>query len=217
MAKVTQPLGSSEARGALGGYVYNTWRGIHTVRTRVTPKTLNSDAQLALRALTKSCTLAWQALSNAQRARWYVYANTHLEADWTGVPKRLTSYNWFIRINFRALSVGGSISSIPPTFELVDSVKNLSAIQDTPEIAVFWNPATLPPAGTLFYEVYSTGPLSPARNPTQKDSIRVGYTQKYNGGFSFANSGNGTYHIFVRPVMYTGQVAGWDRTSCTYA
>jgi hypothetical protein len=217
VAKVTQPLGSSEARGALGGFVYNTWRGISTVRTRVTPLTEYSDAQIALRILSASCTARWKAISQATRDKWAFYAKNHLDSDWTGNPKRLSGYNWFLRINVRILLVGGAIVDTPPTYTLAFNLTGFIVFDAGPYITCSYTYVAYGGPGTLYNEYYAAGPYSAARNPTQKDAKRIGYSTNGSGGLNWIPPIAGYYHIFTRPVLSNGVVGQWSRDSCYWS
>lgn len=211
MAKVTQPLGSSEARGSLGGYVYNTWRGISTVRTRVTPKTEYSSAQTTLRALTAACTTAWKALTNAQRHAWEEWADEHLDLDWTGNPKRLSGYNWFVRLNVRAQLCGNTIQSLLPT-KTVSYILQITAYNaSSTQLRLYWNYDTPPDHSIMNVELYIAGPYSAARNPTIADAKRYDRTNIANGHIFATVSTVGWYHMFFRVMLNNGVCSGWDR------
>lgn len=114
MVKVVAPLFSAEARGSVGALTYNTHRGVSIVKTRSGPSTQHSTRQDALRACAASATAGWQALTDQQREAWNDFARDHPGQDWTGNPKRLTGYNWYLRINSVALDIGWSLFDSPP-------------------------------------------------------------------------------------------------------
>ena len=216
MAKVTQPLGSSEARGAVGGYVYNTWRGISTVRLRVTPAKENETKQLDVRAKCKAATLSWQGLSTTQRNSWTQYANSHTDPDWTGSPKRLTGYNWYVRCNVRRQFLIGTIITTPPTLTLAFTNSHFFHTESVGNIQLSWPNDSNPYGSALYMEIYGVGPLSPARNPTIKDAKRKGSTLFSNLLFNVATSGNGTYTFWYRPVLTSGVAGVWQQVSRAY-
>lgn len=59
MAKVTLPLMSAEARGKVGGLIYNTWRGNSTVKIKKAPAQPRTARQLLIRAFATTCSRAW--------------------------------------------------------------------------------------------------------------------------------------------------------------
>lgn len=115
MAKVTGPLHSSEARGRMGGLVYNTYRGTSTVKASCSPAQPRSTKQLRIRALGMSLSRGWQSLTAVQRTGWNSYAAAHTEVDGMGNPKRMTGANWYIRLNSRLLQLGLTTSPTAPT------------------------------------------------------------------------------------------------------
>lgn len=143
MAIVTWPLSSGEARGRVGGLVYNTWRGRSYVKQHTDPKTEFSDPQIAARYAAAQTTLAWHALDDQTRADWAQFASQHAYPDWTGQHKRLSGYNWFLRLGVRAQQVGGSTT--PPLLQQIPFL--------------LWPPLTLTYLGeTIFEFTWDTGP-----------------------------------------------------------
>lgn len=165
MAKLVQPLMSLEARGKMGGLIYNTWRGIATVKSFASPSQPNTAGQLAARARLASVSGAWSILSDTERAAWTSYADAHLESDWTGNPKRLTAQNWFVRCNTRIDLVGGAAITSPPASAPPASPTGLLvAYAGGPpaEISATW---ISPVAATSYLVFYSNGPISAGTAP----------------------------------------------------
>lgn len=165
MAKVVLPLGSMEVRGKVGGFVFNTYRGISTVKAFRSPTQPNSAAQVNARARLTDATRGWANITAAQRAQWETFAADHLEPDWTGKPKRLTGHNIYCRINTRLALVGGVAVAVPPTVAAPASPANLTmsyVAGGTNAIQAAY--ASAIPANTkrIFYVV---GPVSAGRVP----------------------------------------------------
>jgi len=78
MAKVIGPLHSSEARGRMGGLVFNTWRGLNVVKQSTSPANPRTIAQLNIRAIAVGQARGWQGESAANQAAWDAYASTHV-------------------------------------------------------------------------------------------------------------------------------------------
>lgn len=209
MAKVTGPLHSSEARGAVGSLVYNTWRGISTVRTRVTPVKENEAAQLDIRAKCKSATIQWQSLTDAQREDWAQYAKIHTDPDWTGNPKRLSGYNWYIRVNVRRQLLIGTIIDTPPRGTLSFVNSHFFHSQSAGQINLTWPSDTNPYGAALYMEIYGVGPLSAARFPTIKNAKRSGSVIYSALAYTFLTAGNGRYTIWFRPILTSGVAGMW--------
>ncbi len=93
MAVVTWPLSSGEARGRVGGLIYNTWRGRSYVKAHAHYQTGLSPLQQTNQALAAIATAAWQSFTDQRRSAWADFANRHNTPDWTGNTRRLTGYN----------------------------------------------------------------------------------------------------------------------------
>jgi len=165
MAKVINPLMSQAARGKVGGIVFNQWRGFAVVKGLRSPTQPNTPAQLNARARLASCSAAWGALSSTERAAWQQYAIDHLETDWTGQPKRLTSQNWFVRCTTRLLLVGGAQVDTPPATVApaapADAALACAGGAGT-ALTFDW---TTPADANVTFLVYHAGPLSAGRIP----------------------------------------------------
>ena len=212
MAKVTGPLNSSAARGRVGNLVYNTWRGIHTVKTSATPTTQYSNDQIALRTLTAAATLAWQAASDAQRVKWNVYAADHPDSDWTGNAKRLSGYNWFVRLNVRAQLVGQSIQNEPPPPTILAILEDFHLEwADTDIIACRWTPVPWPPWVYTWVEFYFVDAHSAGRTPNLPEADRKGYEGADYGIWLRHTMPPGNYTAFARIIVRRGLVGPWSR------
>jgi len=214
MAKVVGPLNSSEARGRVGAYIYNTWRGQSYVKSTKLPKTEFSTDQIALRLLTANATIAWKAASDADRARWLDYANQHPDQDWTGKPQRITAYNWFVRANVRRQLLALPVSVLPPAHQLAFAISDISVIWEDPYFLVNWGtPETYDPP-TLYAEFYIVGPHSPGARPSVKMAKRRAAVEYDNGYWGWLVPELGYYTIYVRPVHSQGTVGIWYPLFC---
>lgn len=75
MAKLTAPLLSMDARGALGkAMVFIGWKGIKSVRQYVVPANPQSTAQTTQRGLMANCVNFWQAITTAAKTAWDAWA-----------------------------------------------------------------------------------------------------------------------------------------------
>ena len=165
MAKLVAPLFSQEARGKAGSIIYNTYRGIATAKSFAAPVQPNTAAQINARSRMTDASRAWAVLNNDQRAAWEVYADTHLETDWTGKPKRLTGANWFCRCYTRSKLVGGSGVTTAPTND-APTAPAITAIAYNSgsggKIEVTYSTA---PASGIVWVFYGLGPISDGRVP----------------------------------------------------
>lgn len=125
MAKVTGPLQSNEARGGIGALVFNTWRGISTVKMMKSPAQPRTARQLAVRAFLTTCSRAWAGLSAANRATWTTWATDHPVSDWTGQSKRMTGADAYTRHASRLLDQGFAAVATAPVAVAPVSVAGL--------------------------------------------------------------------------------------------
>lgn len=165
MAKVIMPLMSDEARGKMSGLIYNTWRGISTVKSFTSPANPKTSAQMTARARLQSFTAGWKNLTQAQRDAWNTYAETHLKLDWTGKPKRITGQNWYISCNIIIAICGGTAITDPPASAAPEACGALTVayVAGSPKKVTvdFTDPATVQTNNR--YIVYSQNAISAGR------------------------------------------------------
>lgn len=210
MAKVVGPLNSIEARGRVGALVYNTWRGIHTVKTHTDPATQYSDKQVELRALGSYCVAVWQAMSDDERRLWDIYASEHPDADWSGHPRRISGYNMFLRINVRALLLEESESITPPTISLAYTLDGIYTSFTPPNLYLRWTGASWPDYDDYRAEIYCSVPHIPTRHPSVKDCLRDGYTYASDGVYTIPATSGLYTTCFVRLAHISGLVGEWQ-------
>jgi hypothetical protein len=88
MAKVTGPLMSLDARGAIGeAIVFSYWKGVNYVRSRVVPKNPNTTDQQAIRLLIKDASQGWSDISSSLRAAYDSFAE----------GQRFSGFNKFVK------------------------------------------------------------------------------------------------------------------------
>ena len=157
VAKVIGPLHSAEARGRIAGLIFNTWRGISTVKAFCSPAQPRTAIQLLTRAWTTQLVRAWATITQANRNAWNAYSVTHPESDWTGNPKRLTGLNWFVRCNARIFRLAGSQIDNPPAVAAPDPVADFAAANGVEESVLTW---TFGNGANNRFWVYTFGPHS---------------------------------------------------------
>lgn len=165
MAKVVSPLMSVEARGKVAGIIYNTWRGLNTVKAFASPANPQTAAQLQARGYLQTYTSLWAGLTAVQRTSWTEYSSAHLLTDWTGKTKRLTGQNWYIGCNCRIARCGAAAITDPPAAAAPGAPTAVVASYTAgpPKLLkVTW---TTPSSATVFVFIYVTGPHSAGRNP----------------------------------------------------
>lgn len=194
MAIVTWPLSSGEARGRVGDLIYNTHRGTSYVKTHVVHQSEFTQPQIDVRAATAVCTAQWQSLDNTSRLAWNHFALEHLLHHWTGQQKRISGYNWFIKLNFFAAWSGFPTHDIPPPFLISYTFSGLSALFGSSLIELTWTSQPIPGDDQLAVICRLEGPHHQGIQPSIKRA----------GTFSpnLESSGNAIFRPTI-PAFYT--------------
>ncbi len=171
MAKVISPLHSAEARGKVEGLIFNTWRGFNTVKTFKSPAQPRTKIQLLMRAYAVQMARAWGELSDIQRDGWNDYAVNHPDIDWTGSPKRLSGFNWYIRCNTRILRLAGPVISDPPEENAPPPMAAFAAGDGVNESILTW---VFGDGAANRHWIYGVGPLSQGRDAKREAAVIVG-------------------------------------------
>jgi hypothetical protein len=198
MAKCLNPLMATESRGRVGGLVYNTWRGLNTVKQQTAPAQPRSSLQLQVRAWMVYLVRFWANISSTNRGLWNGYAQTHTEVDGMGATKRLAGINWFCRLNIRLLKMGIAIQqgiplvaapAAPAGFTVTDGVGELT-FNRTPLLS-----------GNYYHEVYIFGPHSAGvAAKIQRARHQDYYSCTGPGPFTITGLVPGTYTLWLRTV-----------------
>jgi hypothetical protein len=211
VAKVTGPLHSSEARGRVGSLVYNTWRGIRTVKQHTAPEHEDDPKRVAHKLIVQAAAQRWKTLTDAQRTAWTLFADHHLEVDWTGHQRRLPGFHWYVRIQTKRADISFGYDDDPPTDNALPPLGDLYAVPGYGEITWYWTPDVLWPEFTAVTELFMTKPLSAGRNPTLHDAYRTGQNWYDYAGILVEDIPGGWYTAFLRPVTIGGFTGPWSR------
>ncbi len=157
MAKLLSPLMSAEARGKVGGTIYNTCRGIKYAKTFTAPANPQTTRQLAVRNLLSQYSRSWRGLSQTQRDAWITYADANPRVDWTGQPVRWSGLNWYIACNSLLADIGASAISSPPSTVAPDAPSGVALSLTSGTLKLAW---TAPTGNTLQIDVWLLGPVS---------------------------------------------------------
>lgn len=209
MPKLKNPLFSQEARGGIGGLVYNTWRGINYVKTNTSPTGQGTEKRLAAQALVTQISREWAGIGDTARALWAQYAIDHPVTSWTGAPLRLTGQNWFMRCNIQLAMQGNSHITSPPVVNAPDPVTGFTLSQDVADLFVDW---TSPVAANLNIVVWLVGPLSQGITPKiERAQYQTGYGANAATPILLkAAAPTGRYTAFARVMdPATGLVSTW--------
>ena len=102
------------ARGGIGALVFNTWRGVSTVKVMKSPAQPRTARQLLVRGFLATCARAWAAVTAANKLTWTTWANDHPTSDWTGQPLRMTGADAYTRHTTRLLDQGKAVVQTAP-------------------------------------------------------------------------------------------------------
>lgn len=159
MAKVVAPLQSAEARGAVSGLIYNTWRGISYAKKFTSPAQPRTARQLSMRSILATLVRAWRNLSPTVRAQWDAYAADHPLIDWTGKPKRITGANMYTALNARLADMDETLITNPPFVAAPNAVAGFAVLSNEEELIVEWHTT----GDNLVVNTWVDGPHSAGR------------------------------------------------------
>lgn len=155
----------TDGRGKLGGQVASKNRSGAYVRTKVTPVNPNTSFQSAVRQRLVSLSKEWGHLSESDRNKWNVAANSGSwnKTDIFGDERRPTGKNLFTGINLVSLeSTNTLLTRVPRKADFSQfSVTSLSVIIGD-DVVVSVDVAEEPTVGTR-WQVEATAPISPGR------------------------------------------------------
>lgn len=168
MAKVLNPVLSTQASGMVSGLIVANSRGQDIMRRYLRPTNRWRNVQPNNRALTGFLSRQWQSLSSANRALWDAYADEHPKLNVFGQSFKATGYNWYVALNHQAVRLGTAtaLQLTPPLDPPAATLLTLAVTQGTNpgEIDLDWTVGGTGDAAD-FVEVSMCGPFgSPAIN-----------------------------------------------------
>lgn len=210
MAKLIGPLHSSEARGRMGGLVYNTHRGMATVKAKHAPCQPRSALQLKARGIAVNLARTWAASSN--QAAWNAYAAAHTYLDGMGLTIRATGLNWYVALNSRLNALLLGSVDTPPVVAAPGPVVNLALTPGAGQISAAWDG----PAGAdLRIELWLDGPHSAGRHGSLPKARLNSQPEAASSPKVITGLLAGTYSVYVRTLSEDdGQVGTWNTDSC---
>ena len=204
MAKLVNPLMSTEARGKVGGIIYNTWRGIRYGKTKTAPAQPHSSRQMAIRAFCVTVVRRWRVITAPQREGWNTYATAHTDTDWTGSPQRITGINWFTRCSVRLLDMAKAVVDTAPVADAPANVAALVATGGAGQISCAFTPA----GGTdTTIDLWTQGPVSVGRVASIVRAKHRSYGPGETSPLVISSLPAGYYTVFARFVSETNGLA----------
>jgi hypothetical protein len=209
VAKVINPLLSVEARGRMGGLVYNTWHGISYVKAHSGPNQPNSAAQLAARARLIAVGAGWRDLTQVQRDAWSVYADAHPESDWTGNPLRLTGQNWYIRTGVQLTRMGVAVAANPPAVAAPDAPTGWLLDLTVADLTIEWTA----PVALNWIDCFMLGPVSTGVDPKIEHAVNTSLVlaTEVTPFIQILAAPDGRYRAWGRVIdVATGLTSPWE-------
>lgn len=207
MATVLAPLMAAEARGKVGGLVYNTWRGVRYVKIKTAPAQPRSQRQLDIRAFAIGLARLWQTIGSTAQDAWRAYATTHTEINWTNSPVRLTGANWFLRCNTRLLDIPKPAITDPPALPAPQPIGLFVATGAAGQIDLTW---TATADWGDYVQVFLQGPHSAGAIGSIVKAKFNSWLQGPSGAGSLTGLQPGVYDVWVRIVYQdTGLASTW--------
>jgi hypothetical protein len=204
MAVVTWPLSSGEARGLVGDLIYNTWRGRSYVKAHVHNQTGLSTPQQDIQAIARLVTSHWHDIAQADRDAWAAFAAQHLIHDWTGQPKRLSAYNWYMKLSWISEAYFQQLWDTPPTVMPSYLFTNLR-IQTAPSFAMLLWDAEIPPDfADWVVDAWLEGPHNAGITPSIKRAHRSTNCPEDSWSLEIPDLGPYLYTVHVRALHSHG-------------
>jgi len=216
VAKVLNPLNSSEARGRVGGLVYNTWRGIRTVKTHTAPGHQSDPLRQAHKLIVQQAGQRWQTLTDDQREAWRRYANDHPHFDWRGSISRIPAFHWYVRANTRTQDCWGLYVDTPPTEPPQTLLLTFTSAKNGPLIKLEWTHSGPDDSMEAQLQLWTTIALSAGRNPTLHDAKILMISDVWPDTTDHEDVTDGTYTHWARVITAEGTAGPFLSTRCAY-
>lgn len=209
MPKVFRPLFSDQARGGFQGVVFNTWRGINTVKKNTSPSNQQTSARILARTRLIDASKEWRNLTEAQRDGWRTFANEHTELDWTGAMLKKTGFDWFVSCYVNSIRCGGAGVTTAPSSGAPSAPSNLTLTANGGVITAAY---TLTSQTNYALQIWSTDPMSKGINAVKEMAKWV-----QNANYATATSqavktvtSSGRVTVFVKATdKVTGMTSGF--------
>jgi hypothetical protein len=198
MAKIVGPLHSIEARGRVGGLVYNTWRGQSVVAAVGTPVIQHSGAQDSARAISTYLAQKWKTLSSARQAAWREKANRSFRSDWSGTPYRLHGEAAYIRANWHRVAIGEGENDDPYPDNEVRIMAPVVAVWTSSDISVSWDADYYTYWLGLYVQMAGYVAVSPGRAPDITHKKHMAYTLFHSGVVTYTTFDVGLWYLWLR-------------------
>ena len=186
MAKVLNPLMSSEAHGSVGGLTYKNHRGLRVVESRPISRKLDREAVRIAQGALKLSNLAWQSMDETTRDIWRRLAppHSHGQAEFVG------RYCKILRLDPEAPAPTTGSRHIPNP--VITSASR--AAGPPPTITVTWTPIV---DDDLYLVLRGVSRPSPGANPDYKRIIWLGFAPIGDGTLTISPDPFACHHISI--------------------
>lgn len=173
MAKINPILGPLS--GSMGGLTYARNRGGLYVKMKASPTNPNSARQQAVRGILSTASGLWQALTDAQRNAWDVYAASKPRMDPLGQSYDLTGHQMYVALTAVVLDQGLTEQTDPPAgADPVVLLSMTATFTSDTAISVVYTATPLGAAAALY--VWQGPPQGGQGDPNFAQSRLVGYS-----------------------------------------
>jgi len=197
MAKVKDPLFSSDARGKVGGIVFSKAKQGSTVRIRTNPSQPQTADQLLVRGYLSQASQNWAALTAQQRTDWAEWAALHPVTNAFGDQVYLSGHQAYCSLAAVLLALGKSLPTTPPAVGAPTNVANIVATPGAGQVSL----AFTAKAGTnMSIAVADYGPHSPGIAVKRDMADLVGYFPAETSPKVLSSLSPGLHTMFVYVV-----------------
>lgn len=140
MAKVQFGAIIDTITGSVGGWTFHRNRSGNIVRSRGAALRNSTTKQTKAHQLHIKFLQLFQALTQANKDLWNVFADTFTKTDKFGQVKTLSGQNWFESINFNRELVGLPILDAPPVRDLPLATRDYQLAVGSRKIEIIFTP-----------------------------------------------------------------------------
>lgn len=149
-----------DGRGKVGGHVMSKNRAGAYMRTKVTPTNPKTSYQVLARSRLSTLSVAWAALTDAQRTAWNHATELWKSTNIFGDLKNPSGFNLFVRLNNNLAQISVAQINTPPLPTTCSAWTTFSFIPDnTGTMVVTFAPTPVPAGYAVLID--GTAPCSP--------------------------------------------------------
>lgn len=128
MARITYTGIIASINGSIGGTTFQTNKSGAIVRLRPKSNKSYTNKQSQKNSAFAGLSFQWGKLSLAQKTLWNEFALINPKINKLGTAKNLTGYNYFQSLNFWLVTLANPILSVPPAYDLPNSITGYDII-----------------------------------------------------------------------------------------